>query len=97
MTVETAEAEMARARARFLPKLNFGESYNFSDSPSQVFMSKLNERVFTQQDFSLNNLNFPQPYGNFRTGFTLSQPLFQAGQAYLGISRRSSAARWPGP
>jgi outer membrane protein len=87
MTVETAEAEMARARARFLPKVNFGETYNFSDSPSQVFMSKLNERVFTQQDFSLNNLNFPNPFGNFRTGFTVSQPLFQAGEAYLGYQQ----------
>jgi outer membrane protein len=87
MTVETAEAEMARARARFLPKVNFGETYNFSDSPSQVFMSKLNERVFTQQDFSLNNLNFPNPFGNFRTGLTVSQPLFQAGEAYLGYQQ----------
>src|SRR5574340_345539 len=78
MTVETAEAEVARARARFLPKLNFGETYNFSDNPTQVFMSKLNQRVFTQQDFVLNNLNFPKPFGKFRTGLTVSQPLFQA-------------------
>ncbi len=81
MTVETAEADVAKARARFLPKVNFGETYNFSDSPTQVFMSKLNQRVFTQQDFLLNNLNFPKPYGNFRTGLTMSQPLFQAGEA----------------
>ena len=84
MTLETAEAEMAKARARFLPKVDFGETYNFSDSPTQVFMNKLNQRVFTQQDFLLNNLNFPNPLGNFRTGLTMSQPIFQAGQAYLG-------------
>ena len=76
MSVETAEAEVANARARFLPKVNFGETYNFSDNPTQVFISKLNQRVFTQQDFLLNNLNFPKPYGNFRTGLALSQPLF---------------------
>ncbi len=87
MTVETAEAEVARARARFLPKVNFGETYNFSDNPTQVFMSKLNQRVFTQQDFLLNNLNFPKPFGNFRTGLTMSQPLFQAGEAYLGYQQ----------
>ncbi|MCX5890046.1 MAG: TolC family protein [Deltaproteobacteria bacterium] len=87
MTVETAEAEVARARARFLPKVNFGETYNFSDNPTQVFMSKLNQRVFTQQDFLLNNLNFPKPFGNFRTGVTMSQPLFQAGEAYLGFKQ----------
>ncbi len=97
MTVETAEAELAKARARFLPKVNFGETYNFSDNPTQVFMNKLNQRVFSQQDFALNNLNFPKPFGNFRTGLTMSQPLFQAGEAYLGykqakLSREMAAA-----
>lgn len=87
MTVETAEADVARARARFLPKLNFGESYSFSDNPTQVFMSKLNQRVFTQQDFQLNNLNFPKPFGDFRTSLTMSQPLFQAGEAFLGYKQ----------
>ncbi len=87
MTLETSEAEMAKARARFLPRVDFGETYNYSDSPTQVFMNKLNQRVFTEQDFLLNNLNFPSPLGNFRTGLTLSQPLFQAGQAYLGYQQ----------
>ncbi|MFI5329566.1 MAG: TolC family protein [Desulfobaccales bacterium] len=87
LTVETAEADLAKARAHFLPKVNFGETYNFSDSPTQVFMDKLNQRVFTQQDFILNNLNFPKPFGNFRTGLTMSQPLFQAGEAYLGYKQ----------
>jgi outer membrane protein len=84
MTVETAEADLAKARARFLPKVNFTETYNFSDSPSQVFMSKLNQRVFTEKDFLLNNLNHPNAYGNFRAGISMSQPLFQAGEALLG-------------
>jgi len=87
MAVETAEADVAKARARFLPRLDFGESYNFSDSPTQVFMNKLNQRVFTQQDFALDNLNFPKPFGNWRTGVTLSQPLFQGGEAFLGYKQ----------
>jgi len=86
-TVEAAEADVARARARFLPQLHFTESYTFSDNPSQVFMSKLNQRVFTQQDFLLDHLNHPAPYGNFRAGVALSQPLFQAGEAYLGYQQ----------
>ena len=44
-------------------------------------------RVFTQQDFQLSNLNYPRPYGNFRTGLTVSQPLFQGGEAYLGYKQ----------
>ncbi len=85
MTVETAEADLAKARARFLPTVNFNETYNFSDSPTQVFMSKLNQRVFTGQDFLLNNLNNPNAYGNFRTGLVMRQPLFQAGEAVSGL------------
>ena len=87
MAVETAEADLARARARFLPTVNFTETYNFSDTPSQVFMSKLNQRVFTSQDFLLNNLNNPNAYGNFRTGLVMRQPLFQAGEATLGYKQ----------
>jgi outer membrane protein TolC len=87
MAMETAEADLAKARARFLPTVNFNETYNFSDNPTQVFMSKLNQRVFTSQDFLLNNLNRPNAYGNFRTGLVMRQPLFQAGEAYLGYKQ----------
>jgi outer membrane protein TolC len=87
LTVETAEADLAKARARFLPTVNFTETYNFSDNPSQVFMSKLNQRVFTAQDFLLNNLNNPNAYGNFRSGLVVNQPLFQAGEAVLGYQQ----------
>jgi outer membrane protein len=87
MSMETAEADVAKARARFLPTVNFNETYNFSDNPTQVFMSKLNQRVFTSQDFVLNNLNNPNAFGNFRTGLVMRQPLFQAGEAYLGYKQ----------
>jgi outer membrane protein TolC len=87
MSVETAEADLAKARARFLPQVNFTEGYTFSDSPTQVFMSKLNQRVFTQQDFLINNLNYPKAFGNFRAGVSVFQPLFQAGEAYLGYQQ----------
>jgi outer membrane protein TolC len=53
LAVETAEADMAKARARFLPTVNFNEAYNYSNNPTQVFMNKLNQRVFTGQDFLL--------------------------------------------
>jgi outer membrane protein len=85
--LEAAEADVAKARARFLPQVNFGETYSFSNNPTQVFMDKLNERRFTAQDFQLDNLNNPNAYGNFRTGLSLHQPIFQAGQAYLGYQQ----------
>jgi outer membrane protein len=87
MTMETAEADVAKARARFLPTVNFNETFNYSNNPTQVFMNKLNQRVFTSQDFLLNNLNFPNAYGDFRTGLVMRQPLFQAGEAFLGYKQ----------
>lgn len=84
LSLPAAEAEVARARARFLPQINVVETFNYSDNPSQVFMNKLNQRRFTGSDFLLDNLNNPSPYGNFRTGLVASQPVFQAGEAYLG-------------
>ena len=86
-SVPAAEAQVARARARFLPRINFFESFTHSDNPAQVFTSKLNQRRFSSQDFLLDNLNFPQPYSNFRSGLVANQPVFQAGEAYLGYQQ----------
>ncbi len=87
LSVPAAEAQIAMARARFLPQVGFFESINNSNNPTQVFMSKLNQRVFTEQDFLLNNLNNPGPYTDWRTGLVAKQPVFQAGEAYLGYQQ----------
>uniref|UniRef100_A0A7C3ZAB7 TolC family protein n=1 Tax=Desulfobacca acetoxidans TaxID=60893 RepID=A0A7C3ZAB7_9BACT len=87
LNVPAAEAEVAMARARFLPQIGFFQSFNNSDNPAQVFTSKLNQRRFTAQDFLLDNLNFPGSYSNFRTGLVAKQPVFQAGEAYLGYQQ----------
>jgi outer membrane protein len=87
LSVPAAEAQIAMARARFLPQIGFSQSFNNSDNPTQVFMSKLNQRVFTEQDFLLNNLNNPGPYSDWRTGLVAKQPIFQAGEAYLGYQQ----------
>lgn len=83
-SVPAAEAQVAKARARFLPQVGFFQTYSTSDNPAQVFTYKLNQRLFKEKDFQLDNLNNPPSYGNYRTGLTASQPIFQAGEAYLG-------------
>lgn len=87
LSVPAAEAQVARARSRFLPQVGFSQSFTNSDNPAQVFTNKLNQRQFTEQDFLLDNLNNPAPYSNWRTGLTARQPIFQAGQAYLGYQQ----------
>jgi len=87
LSVPAAEAQVAQARARFLPQVGFSQSFTNSDNPAQVFTNKLNQRRFTAEDFLLDNLNNPAPFSNWRTGLVARQPIFQAGQAYLGYQQ----------
>jgi outer membrane protein TolC len=45
-------------------------------------MMKLDQGRFTQNDFLISNLNNPSPTSDFRTAFTLEQPLFDLGIFY---------------
>lgn len=87
LSVPAAEAQVAQARARFLPQVSFSQSFTNSDNPAQVFTNKLNQRRFSAEDFLLDNLNNPAPFSNWRTGLVARQPIFQAGQAYLGYQQ----------
>lgn len=85
--VQAAEAGVDRARAGFLPRLDFSESFNRSDNPVFVFGSKLNQGRFTQGDFEIDRLNTPDAVNNFRTALSITQPLFTGGRASLGLDR----------
>lgn len=87
LSVPAAEAQVARARARFLPQISLAQSFTNSDNPARVFTDKLNQRRFSAQDFLLDNLNNPAPFSNWRTGLLARQPIFQAGEAYLGYQQ----------
>src|SRR5208282_1963732 len=58
------------ARTAVLPQLNFTEDISRGNDPVYVFGARLRQRQFTQADFELNALNFPQPIGNFSTRFS---------------------------
>ncbi len=77
---EAVEKGIAEARAAHLPQVGFSESFTRSNNPVYVFGSLLTQRQFTAGDFALNTLNTPTPLDNFRTQFTASLPLFDAGQ-----------------
>src|ERR1035438_1782129 len=64
-----AKAAAAMARTQLLPQLNFTEDISRGNDPVYVFGTRLRQRQFTQADFALNALNFPQPIGNFSTRF----------------------------
>ena len=58
------------ARTMLLPQLSFTEDISRGNDPVYAFGTRLRQRQFTQADFALNALNFPQPIGNFSTRFS---------------------------
>src|SRR5262249_35209034 len=85
--VEAATAEIAQARAAFLPKLQAHESFTWADNPVFAFSSKLNQGRFGQDDFAVRRLNHPPTAQNFQTSLGLEQPLYTGGKATLGLKQ----------
>jgi outer membrane protein len=77
------------ARAGRYPRQDFSEGFTRGNNPVYVFGSLLTQRQFTAANFDLGTLNVPSPLDNFRTAFTASMPLYDAGQ----ISRQTKNAR----
>lgn len=71
-----AEREVSVSRGRYLPRIRLDETLTVSNSPTRVFMMKLDEGRFTQDDFNIDNLNHPSRQSDFLTSFTIEQPLF---------------------
>jgi outer membrane protein len=100
--IKAAEFEKAAAkhgasasRSRYFPRIFLDESFTRSNSPTRVFMMKLDQGRFTQDDFLINNLNHPSPTSDFRTAFTLEQPLFDLG-IYYGANIAGTEAEGKG-
>ena len=92
----TFQAEAARSGARaaalhYLPSLTFEESWSRSNLPVNTFMMKLNQGRFDALN-DMRALNNPSPVTDFRTSFTLEQPLLVPG-AWAGstVARRDAA------
>src|ERR1039457_5389595 len=64
------------AVSRYFPRISLNETFSASNSPTNVFMMKLDEGRFSQNDLSISNLNHPDSQTDFLTAFTNEQPLF---------------------
>ncbi|MGA7109673.1 MAG: TolC family protein [Terracidiphilus sp.] len=60
----------SQARTALLPQLGFTEDISRGNDPVYAFGTRLRQKQFTQADFALNDLNSPQPIGNFSTRFS---------------------------
>lgn len=75
-----AEEGVAVSRSRYLPRVSLESGAVLSNTPSTVFMMKLDEaRISPAKDFAADTLNNPSPRGDFKTAVTLEQPLVDFG------------------
>lgn len=74
----SAAAAARMARTQLFPQLSFTEDMSRGNDPVYVFGQKLRQHQFTQNDFSLNSLNRPLPYGDFSTRFSGQWMLFDS-------------------
>jgi outer membrane protein TolC len=82
-----AKSAVELARTRLLPQLTFTEDISRGDDPVYAFGTRLRQRQFTQADFAVNSLNFPQPIGNFSSRFSGQWIAFDSFKAQKDIRR----------
>jgi outer membrane protein TolC len=97
--IKMARGEVKRAKggeleslSGFLPSLSISENYIKSNDPVTAFSLKLKQGIFTEQDFSLSELNNPAAVDNFTTSFQIQQPLLNL-DAFYGRSAARLGAK----
>ena len=84
---KAASAGVREAQSFLVPHVSFSEVATRGDDPVYVFGSKLRQQKFTTNDFQLNQLNTPLPFGNFSTRFGGTWNLFDSFASWHGITR----------
>lgn len=79
--VHAAEAGTGEARAGWLPRVDYVESWQRSNQPVFVFGSLLAQSRFGPQNFAIDALNHPDPVTNSRGALLVQQTLFDGTQA----------------
>jgi len=96
-----AEAKVGEARSGRLPKVQWMETYTYSNNPVFVFGSLLEQSRFTARNFDIGSLNNPNPLSNFRSALALRLPLFdrlqtdtRIDQARFGQEQAGKQKEW---
>jgi len=85
--VEASEARLAGVRSGLFPKLDVSEEFSRTNNPVGAFSAKLNQGAFTRADFDPSVLNSPNALNNFATTFSVTLPLFDSGQTWIGLGQ----------
>jgi len=82
-----ARADYRQTNAVLLPNISVSHTGTTTNNPVYSFMAKLNQGLFSESDFAVDNLNNPDAIDNFTTSIKFEQPLinvdgwFQRGAA----------------
>jgi outer membrane protein TolC len=68
-------AQYRQTNAAFLPQISASHNFYRTNNPVQAFGTLLNQGIFTEQDFQVDNLNNPSAISNFTTALRIEQPL----------------------
>jgi outer membrane protein len=89
---QAARLEFKAAKAGYLPRLDFEQSYLAGNNPVFVFGTLLTQQKFTAENFSIPSLNSPASLDNLQTRATVQQTIWDFGrtrnqrdQAGLGV------------
>jgi len=82
-----ATAGVGEARSGLLPRIGFSETATVGNDPVYVFGSRLRQQRFTTNDFALDRLNTPSPFGNFTTRLAGTWNLFDSFASWKAVHR----------
>jgi outer membrane protein len=82
-----SRADVREARSFLMPRVTFSETATRGNDPVYVFGTRLRQQRFTADDFSLNKLNTPLPFGNFSMRFGGTWNLFDSFASWHGVTR----------
>jgi outer membrane protein len=85
--LDASAARIKEAVSGLYPRIDFNQSFVTTTNPAQAFSIKLNQEQITVQDFDPARLNDPPTTNNFASVFSLSLPLYDAGQIRAGITQ----------
>jgi outer membrane protein len=93
---KVAAAGVRQSRSGLFPNLMFSETAMRGNDPVYVFGSRLRQQRFTADDFALNRLNTPLPFGNFSTRLGANWNLFDSMANWRRVSQAKSMAEAAG-
>lgn len=80
-----ARTRIAQARAGYLPRLSYSETFARGDNPVFVFGSLLTQHQFSERNFALGPLNRPDALNNFQSMVVAEQTVYDAGQTRSAV------------